>query len=286
MSKGINRKITGTAVKAVLVVLIFVFGLLTSDTHIRGGMPDNVMRAVFFDVEQGDCTLVISDGAVILTDVPLFKSEAVIGYMQRLGIKRIDWFIISHFDTDHAGDAVKVIDAFEITHLLFPEPADGSDPLYREIVAAADENACTVAKTGQSYIQGDIRIDVLAPGARGKTDNENCVACRLVYGETSLLLCSDMIVKEEKVILSKYGGGIRSDVLKVAHHGSKYSSSEEFLEAVRPEYAVISCGANRYGHPTTETLDKLEKTGAEILITQANGVIIFDFDGKNVIRKK
>lgn len=286
MNKEKIKKTAGAALKAALAVVLSVVGLLISGSRLPDKLPKGVMRVYFFDVGQGDCTLVVSDDAVILVDVPLYRSAEVIGYLERMRIRRIDWFVISHFDADHCGDAAKIVDRFEISHLLAPEPADVNDPVYADLIARTDGNVRVTARAGQSYTQGGIVMDVLSPGARGKTDNESCAVCRLVFGGTSLLLCSDADIKEEKTILSKYGGGIRSDVIKIAHHGSKYSSSADFLRAVSPSYAVISCGPNYYGHPTTETLDALEAVGAEYIITQANGVIIFDFDGKTVARKK
>ena len=286
MNKDKNRKTAGIVLRAVLAAAVVLTGLLTSGTRISDRIPDGAVRVLFFDVGQGDCTLIVSDGAVILVDVPLYRSDPVTGYLGRLRIRKIDWFVVTHFDSDHCGDAARILSSFNVAHLLMPEPADADDPLYREIVSAADPDTVVTAKAGQSFSPGAMTLDVLSPGSRGKTDNERSVVCRIAYGADSVLLCSDMGVSDEKTVLSKYGGSVSSDILKVGHHGSKYSSSPDFLKAVSPAWSVISCGQNRYGHPTLETLSALEDVGSEYIVTQANGVVIFDLFGDLVVRKK
>lgn len=286
MNKAKIKKITGTVTAAVLVVVLCVAGIIISDSRIPDRMPDNAYRAVFFDVGEADCVLYHGKDAAILTDAPANQTDTVTGYMERIGIKRLDYFIISHYDKDHAGDAVRMIEKFKPYHILLPEPVGNKDEIYGEIVKITDEKQRITAKTGQSYTAGGVVIDVLAPNNRGNENNDMCIVCRIAHKDTSLLMCSDIDTDDEKVILSKYGDKIRSDVLKVAHHGSRYSSSDAFIGAVSPQYAVISCGPNTYGHPDTGVMNRLRAAKASVLTTQTDGVIIFDFFEDRVVKVK
>lgn len=286
MNKAKIKKITGTVITAVLVVVVCVIGIIISNTRIPDKLSPGAYRAVFFDVGEADCILYHGDGLVILTDAPADETDQVTGYMERMGIKRIDYFIISHYDSDHAGDAVKVIKKFRPDHILLPEPVEGKNGIYNEVVKITDEEQRIIAKTGQSYTSGDAVIDILAPNNKGKENNDMCIVSRIKHKETSLLLCSDLYADGESIILSKYGDSIKSDVLKVAHHGSKYSSTDAFICTVSPEYAVISCGPNTYGHPDRDLIKRLKAINAEVLTTQENGVIIFDFFADHVVRVK
>ena len=286
MSKVRIKRITGTVISAVLVLVLCVVGIILTTDRLPDRLSPGAYRAVFFDVGEADCILYHGDGAVILTDAPANETEELIGYLERMRIKRIDYFIITHYDSDHAGDAVRIIEKFAPEHVLMPEPVSKKDDVYNNIVKATKEEQRITAKTGQSYTAGDVVIDVMAPNGKGTDNNDMCIVCKLTYKETSLLLCSDIDTNEEKVILSKYGDSIRSDLLKVAHHGSRYSSSDAFICTVCPKYAVISCGPNTYGHPDKDVIQRLKAINAEVLTTQQNGVIIFDFFSDSVVRVK
>lgn len=276
MNNRTKRIITSTVIIAVLVV-VCVVGNIISDTHLPDKLSPGAYRAIFFDVGEADCILYHGEDAVILTDAPENETEQAIGYMERMGIKQIDYFIITHYDKDHVGDALKIIKKFKPLHILMPEPVKSKINVYNEIVKITNDKQRITAKTGQRYETGGVVIDILAPNGIGDESNDTCIVCKLTYKETSLLLCSDISADEEKVILSKYGDNIKSDVLKVAHHGSRYSSTDAFICTVSPEYAVISCGPNTYGHPNTDVIKRLKAINAEVFITQQKGVIIFDF---------
>ena len=286
MNKSKIKRIIGAAVAAVLIVVISAVGLLISKTRLPDNVPDGALRAVFFDVGEADCTLFFNSDTAILTDAPADMTNQAVGYMKRAGIKRLDFFVISHYDSDHCGDAERIINEFEIDTIILPEPTRNQTEIYEKIVSAANEKKCITAKTGQSYETGGVKIDVLSPNGIGKENNDICLSYRLTYKNSSVLMCSDITADEEKVILSKYGDKIKSDIIKVAHHGSKYSSTAKFIKPASAKYAVISCGRNTYGHPATETLDALKAAGSEIFITQAEGVIIFDILADDVVRVK
>ena len=286
MNKSRIIRIISAAVIAVLIVAVSAAGLLISKTRLPDKAPDGALRAVFFDVGEADCTLFYNSDTAILTDAPADMTNQAIGYMKRAGIKRLDCFVITHYDADHCGDAERIINGFEIDKIILPEPTRDKADVYEKIVSAAGEEKCVTAKTGKSMEFGGVKIDVLSPNGIGKENNDICLSYKLTYKNSSVLMCSDISSDEEKVILSKYGDKIKSDIIKVAHHGSKYSSSEKFVKTVSARYAVISCGQNTYGHPATETLDALKAAGSEIFITQAEGVIIFDLLENDVVFAK
>ena len=286
MNKGRTVKIISAALSAALIVVIVVYGVFTMKSRLPDKVPDGTVRAVFFDVGEADCYLIHGNGAAILTDAPLGETRGVRGYMDRMGIKRIDYFIVTHYDLDHCGDAAKIIEKYDVRYVLMPEPTESDAEKYGAIASRVPKERRLTARTGQSYEVCGIKIDVLSPNDMGKDSNDMCVACRFSLPGGSLLACSDISGSEEKIILSKYGDRIKSDVLKVAHHGSKYSSSEDFIKAVSPEYAVISCGPNSYGHPDLDVIRTLEAAGAEVAVTQTENVIIFDFFSDSVVRKK
>jgi competence protein ComEC len=149
-----------------------------------------------------------------------------------------------------------------------------------------------IAEANLEIRAGDVLIDTLYPleNLEGKdmknTSNDTGVVSKVIFGNNSFLFTGDISsVAEKEIVNSKEN--ILSDVLKVAHHGSKYSTSDIFLEAAQPKIAVISVGAkNTYGHPTPEVLQRLEKSGIKILRTDINGDINLESDGKNIMLGK
>ncbi|MBO4868666.1 MAG: MBL fold metallo-hydrolase [Clostridia bacterium] len=286
MDKPAKNRIIRTVVRAVLAVLTVVFGFTAVSGRLPDDRPDGFMRAVFFDAGEGDCAIVICGDSVVVIDAAEGGSEQAIGYMQRLGIGHVDYMIVTHFDRDHAGDVPKIMNEFSVYRLLMPEPVDTSIFAYRNIVGGVSGEEIIYARTGQSYVCGELRIDVLAPNAKAKKDNETSIVCRISRGGKAVLLCADASAAEEKTMLSKYGSSMRSDVIKIAHHGSDYSSSDDFLRAVSPSFAVISCGRNSYGHPSMRVISTLKALGADVAITQGDGVVIYDIFPDRVERKK
>lgn len=286
MNKRKAKRIISAVVITALIVIVCVIGLIISKTRLPDGIPDEALRAVFFDVGEADCSVFYGDGIAIMTDAPESMTKQATGMLMRLNIKRLDFFIITHYDYDHCGDALKIIDEFEIDKILLPEPIKGKTDRYNEIVSRAGADKCVTVKTGQAFDMNGVHIDIIAPNGIGKDNNDICIAYRLTYKDASVLMCSDIDADEEKVILSKYGDTIKSDILKVSHHGSKYSSGEKFIKTVKAKYAIISCGYNSYGHPDLEIADRLKAAGAEVLMTQSSGVVIFDLKSGGVERVK
>jgi competence protein ComEC len=143
------------------------------------------------------------------------------------------------------------------------------------------------ASSGQRIKAGDVFIDILYPfnnlaGQEMKnTSNDAGVVNKIIYGKDSFLFTGDISSTVEKKLVNS-GENIKSDVLKVAHHGSKYSTSDLFLKNVKPEYAVIEVGKNSYGHPTPEVLNRLKNFGIKVFNTYIDGDVEFISDGKTI----
>jgi competence protein ComEC len=228
------------------------------------------------DVGQGLAVLVRTANRALLYDAgPAFGAEADSGeriiapYLRATGIERLDAMVVTHKDTDHSGGAASVLENFEVTRLLSSLPAD--DPL---LGLAADAQACTA---GQRWAWDGVRFEVLHPegaGARAKKSNDLSCVLKVSAGSRSMLLTGDIEKPAEAALLQRDPGVVPADVLLVPHHGSRTSSSAEFLAAVRPSIAVVPVGyRNRFGHPNADVIGRLSSMNARIFRTDRDGAI-------------
>jgi competence protein ComEC len=198
--------------------------------------------------------------------------------------------IATHPDQDHIGGFVEVLKRYKIEYEL--EPGVKSETQTSKVIhelIKKDSVKTYVARKGMKIELDDgVVITILYPDtdAYDMKTNDASIVARLTYGETEVMLTGDAPIKSEKEILA-YKENIQSDILKVGHHGSKTSTSMEFVKAVNPTYAVISSGrGNRYGHPNQETLDVLAQFPVEVLRTDQMGAIVIKSDGRKFVLKK
>jgi len=251
-----------------------------------------MLTLAVLDVGQGDAIFIEApNGNQVLIDggpdkVVLRALADTMPFYDR----SIDVLVLTHPHQDHVAGLVDVLRRFDVDHVI----ESGARHTIAEFAAwekeIEKENAKRVfARRGMRiWLSEDAYLDVLDPETVvGEGDpNETMVVMRLVYGQASVLLTGDLTEKDERRLLQA-GVLLDSDVLKVPHHGSKYSSSDAFLRAVSPAVTVVSTGAkNRYGHPTKEALARLEAAGADIFRTDTDGTIIFESDGERWIRRK
>lgn len=249
-------------------------------------MPDRAVSGEltvdFIDVGQGDVALIMLDGHAMLFDCgPDAKGTYLQNYLQKQGITRLDYVIGSHPDEDHIGGMDVIVTKFDCGTVMMPD-YERDTSCYRNVRDAMDYRGyeLTVPEPGQVYELGEAQFTILAPlyCYEGDTNN-NSIAVRLKYGSRSFLFTGDAEIQEEQDMLES-GMYLKSDVYQAGHHGSRNASSREFLEAVLPGYAVISCGKdNDYGHPHQETLQRLQAAGAQIMRTDTQGTIRFTTDG-------
>lgn len=207
--------------------------------------------------------------------------------------RTIELIVSTHPDSDHLAGLVEVMKNYEIGAIL-TNGRDCASAICQEFnrIVKRKNIKTTVADIGQKIDFGyGAKMDILLPikllkNTQAKNEDNNLsIISHLVYGADSFLFTGDAEAKEETELI-KVWPDLKVDVLKVAHHGSKNSTSESLLDKVKPKFSVISVGAkNRYGHPRPETLEKLKKIGAAILRTDLGGDIELESEGKGVITK-
>ncbi|MDH7482076.1 MAG: ComEC/Rec2 family competence protein [Armatimonadota bacterium] len=241
----------------------------------------------FIDVGQGDCTLIRTpDGRNLLIDGgDQNAADKVIRYLSQQGIRRIDLLIISHPHADHIGGLPAVLDNFGISCVVDPGCEHGS-PIYEMVLRKIEERRIDyrlVGKDQMPIISKDIHLDLFCTEFGGDTDSElnnSSVVALIRYKNVGVLLTGDIQYQAEAQLLAAHRN-LKADILKVAHHGSADSTSNEFLEVVKPAYAVISVGSeNEYGHPARSTLRRLNAAGVKVFRTDRDGDVIFSTDGE------
>lgn len=264
-------------------------GLSSPATAVEGDVSVH-----FIDVGQGDCELIKTRNKAVLIDCGEKENYAdVISYIKSQDIKYIDYVIVTHPHSDHAGGMSFILDEFDIGTVIMPKIQESVIPTtstYIRLLKSIDKKNITVeyADAGKEYAIDDVKMTVLSPVKDYEDLNNYSVAVKLVHGENSFLFTGDIEKEAENDILEK-GCDVSADVLKVAHHGSSTSSQKKFINAVSPHYAVIEVGApNSYNHPNKETVQRLENKDIIIYRTDIYGNIVFVSDGKtfNILTEK
>jgi competence protein ComEC len=247
---------------------------------------DDGLELDFIDVGQGDAiALRTPAGRWILVDAgPRDErmdagEKRVLPFLRARGVERLEAIVLTHPHADHIGGAPAVMRALPVGRLIEPGLAVGS-PLYLETLETAQEHGVvwTAARQGRTLTVDGVRLDFVWPAAETldvATDaNEISAVIHLRYGSFTALLTGDAEAPAEHEMVRRYGAGLRSQVLKSGHHGSSTSSSEELLDAVRPDLAVISAGLrNRYGHPDRVILDRYARRGIAVARTDRGGTV-------------
>lgn len=251
----------------------------------EGQMPDGTLSVTFLDVGQGNAVLVEQGGAYMLIDGGNRDySSFVVSYLKEQGVEELVYVIASHYDADHLNGVVGALHAFSCGQVLAPDYVTDTR-VYEsfERVIKEQDIALAYPAVGDTYTLGDASFTVVCPKAYDpKEDNDNSVGIRLVYGDTSFLICGDAGKAEEQAMLDS-GVTLESDVYLASHHGSEGSSSEAFMRAVSPSAVVISAGAgNSYGHPTRTVLDRVKACGAALYRTDLQGTITVTSDGTSL----
>ena len=238
----------------------------------------------FLDVGQGDATLIKCGDAAMLIDAgENDKGTAVWSYLKNQEITKLDYVIGTHPDSDHIGGMDVVIYKFQCDN-IFMSPHEKDTRSYDDVVQAAKSknNKITCPKLGETYKLGEATFTIVAPNASYDDANNASIGIYLEFGETSYLFTGDAEYKAEEDILAS-GYKIDADVYKAGHHGSRTSSSDEFLEKVTPKYVVVSCGEdNSYGHPHAAILNYCRINKIPLYRTDEQGTIVLKSDGKKI----
>lgn len=247
-------------------------------------IPTTELTVHFINVGQGDSTLITCGGNAMLIDAgDNNKGTTVQNYLQKQEIKKLDYVIGTHPDSDHIGGLDVVITKFDCGLIMMPDyPKDTAT--YRDVVDAMKYKGYknTLPVVGTSYKLGDAEFTIIAPNKEYSDPNNSSVGIILTHGEKKFLFTGDAEEEAEADIVSN-GVDISCDVYQVGHHGSNTSSSIALLEAANPTYAVISCEeGNKYGHPRAETLINFRTRGIKVYRTDEQGTIIAKSDGHTI----
>ena len=301
LRKDDKLKITAKRIAFALFLFaaVFVWSQLASATT----YGSKELTVTFLDVGQGDSILLeVPDGKKILIDgggvepkrggekegKDAVGEKVVVPFLHRKGINSLDMVILTHPHADHLGGLNKVLEEIKVDAVLDSGQVYASRAYQRfKALVAKNQIKYTIARAGQTIafnpeIKGLIFNPVLPFLTMTNSDpNNNSIVLRLVYGQVSFMLTGDMEKEGEERVLGSGFGPLTSTVLKVGHHGSNTSTSDEFLRRVNPQAAVISVGKNnRYRHPRPETLDKLQKAGVKLYRTDENGAVTVRTDGQ------
>ena len=243
------------------------------------------LEIYFLDVGQGDAAILLCDGAAMMIDGGRSsQSQFIYSYIRNtLQLERMDYIIATHPDADHIGGLAAALNAVPVD-LLLSSSLSHDTKAFSSMMKYAELQGTPVIipQDGDVFQLGGATVTILVCWPEAPDSNDTSIVLRVDYGKTSFLFTGDAEYTLEYMLLDQ-GADLHADVLKVGHHGSSSSSTDEFIDAVCPQYAVISCGANNsYGHPHEAVLQTLERVGAELLRTDELGTIIFHSDGDTV----
>lgn len=293
----------GFATAAVLMML--GLGSLIIFTPFAAPDPDGKLRVDLLDVGQGDAALVtFPNGETMLIDAGGqvdFRTEgdedfepdrARIGemvvseFLWQRGLSHIDHIVASHADSDHLQGLIDVARNFTIGRAYFAA-AQGETEESQMLYAILAERGVVAERlvAGEAMTVGGVRVDVLYPAANASpslAENDRSLVLMLTFGERRFLFTGDIEAEAERLLIES-GADLAADVVKVPHHGSRTSSTEAFVRAVRPKFAVVPVGRrSRFRHPDPQVVERWRAAGAETLTTGSRGTITFETDGQGI----
>lgn len=243
---------------------------------------DGNFHIYYIDVGQADCILIENNKKYALIDAGNNEDgPKLVQYFNSLGITDFEYVIGTHAHEDHIGGMDDIINNYNIKHFYMPDVVT-TTKTFEDIIDSLENKQYNfeTPEIDSSFNLADSTFKVLYIGSESQDLNDTSIILKLTYHKTSYLFTGDTTSKIEKQILDK---DLKSDVLKVAHHGSQYSNSAQFLKAVEAKYAIIEVGKNNeYNHPQSVVLNKLKKLNTKIYRTDKDGTIILTSDGENI----
>lgn len=273
--------------KKIIVLLLCIFlldgcteAVKTEKIPVTAG---HEMQVHFIDVGQGDSILIESpSGKTMLIDGGVKGAgQQIVSYLKELGINKLDIVVATHPDADHIGGLIPVLDNMTIEQ-FYDSGKVHTSQTFEEMLTRIDEKSIPyhVPKIGDDIeFDKDVNVKILNANDQATDNNDASIVLKMTYGNVSFLLTGDAGVALEKEMLQY---DVKATVLKAGHHGSNTSSSEEFIQAVKPEVTILSYGEdNKYGHPHAEIVDRLQAIGSKIYATADLGTITVSTDGVN-----
>lgn len=270
------------AVSIIIVAAAFFWRLGGGQDTSSNPAPGGSFTVQYLDVGQGDSELVQCDGHYMLIDGGTSKySDKIYATLKAQDITALDYIVNTHPHEDHVGGLSGALQFATVKTALSPVKSyDGEGFKDFKKYLKKQGVSITVPSPGDTFTLGSASVTVLGPIEDSDDPNNLSIVLRVVYGDTSFLFVGDAQTSEENDILAS-GRTVKSDVLKVGHHGSETSTGADFLAAVAPKYAVIEVGdSNSYNHPNQGTLDRLKAAGVTLFRTDLQGTITCTSDGK------
>ena len=266
----------------ILALLWFVF-MPGQEDEPDYGVPSGTAEFHFIDVGQGDAILIkVGDKNVLVDTGDYDAKEALFEYLDTHGVSEIEYFVVTHYDSDHFANATAVLDKYDVKKVLVPDQVKDTKT-YEKFIAKLEEQVESKdievlnanEMIGSAINVDDLELKVLAPLKNNYKDSNDYSVCLMArYGNKRVLLTGDAEKTAEADIAERYSEAeLNCDVYKMGHHGSRTSSSQALLDMMTPESVVISCGVgNEYKHPHKEALDRVE--GLKVYRTDTQGTIV------------
>lgn len=273
----------------IVFAIIFVLTLAgcSTDTANVTNINEGELKAHYIDIGQGDSFFIqLPNGETTLIDGgPRSSSKRLISYLDELGVEKIDHLIATHPHEDHIGGLPEVVRNYDLGNIYMPNKT-ANTAIFEELLLEIKKKnmEINIATGGDTLIDKEgLKIEILGPnGESYNNTNDYSIITKITYGENSFLFTGDAEKTSENEMLEK-GYNLSADVLKVGHHGSSSSTSEDFLKKVKPKYGVITSEKdNTYGHPHKEIVKLLKDYNVEILRTDELGTIIITSNGKQI----
>ena len=287
MSKRKINKILDLIILFLVMFSVFSYVKVNNNKHEETNNTSSEVNGnleiYFFDVGQADSILIKEDENSVLIDAGNNEDGSLlVDYIKNeLDISKINIVVGTHPHEDHIGGLDNVISSFDIDKIYLPN-ATTTTKTFEDVLDAikSKDYKITIPKIDEEFNLEDLNFKVLYTGSDESDLNNTSIVLKLKYGNTSYLFTGDATSKTEKYLLDK---DIKSDVLKVGHHGSSYSTTDEFLDKVNPSYAIIEVGENNsYSHPSDSTIKKLNNKNIKIYRTDIDGTIKLTSDGEKI----
>lgn len=249
---------------------------------------NEILKVHFLDVGQADSIIIQlpTKQTMIIDGGNNADGMMIVHYLQKLGIQKIDYLIGTHPHEDHIGGLDNLINNYSIGKIYLPKVTTTTKTFEDLLLAIKAKNLKIIsAQRGMEIIQqNDLQAIILAPSSNSKYSNLNdwSIVVKLTYQQTSFLFTGDA-QEESELEMLRNNCQLKADLLKVGHHGSHTSTTERFLQAVSPDYSIISVGGgNKYGHPANSVINRLQKHGIKLYRTDQLGTIIASSDGSQI----
>lgn len=277
------KRIASISIFILLIVLVVLISNVT-DKKFDYIVDESKLQIIYFDVGQADSTLIMNNGKTTLIDGGNDSDgDDLVKYIKSQKISKIDTVIATHLHADHIGGLDDIIDNFDIGTVYMPDTKN-TDKQVEEFLDAMERKNLNyeVPEVGRKFKNGLADCEVMAIDNKAKDLNNSSIVIQMNYLEQRYLFMGDS--EKEVENLRDWN---KVNVLKVGHHGSNASSTERFLNQIRPEFAIISVGLNnKYHHPSTEILNRFKSLNTSIYRTDEDGSLLLESDGKeNIIRK-